>query len=177
MILSLRLLSPLLIAAAFAGSALAAEPEAVVTAQGSGAPPSVTEQIDNYLKTSPAAELPRETASGVTPGSEPRKVHGVVDVSVGSGGYRSAYVASEIPIGKTGAASIAVGETNFGNRFGGSRFAPYASQSLGLGLRFSNTASAPNDCRPRLTGEPGPDLGVEDERPHLCLATEGRPPQ
>jgi hypothetical protein len=104
-------------------------------------------------------------------------VHGVVDVSVGSGGYRSAYVASEIPIGKTGVGSIAVGETNFGNRFGGGRFAPHGSQSLGLGLMFNDTAADPNDCRSRLTGEPGPDLRIEDERPHLCHATEARPPQ
>ena len=170
-----RLPLALIVAMAFAGATAAAEPEAVATAQGAGAPPSVADQIDTYLKTSPAAALPRDAATGVTPGSEPRQVHGMVDVAVGSGGYRSAYVASEIPVGKTGTASIAIGETRFGNRFGGG-FAPYSSQSLGVGLRFNDAALDSSDCRRRQAGEAGPDMrldpGIEGERARPCHAAE-----
>jgi hypothetical protein len=172
----------LLAAIAGAGSALAAESEVVATAPATGAPanapdvaptasatgaaPSVADQIDAYLKTSPAAKLPSEGAAGVTPGDEPRKVHGMVDVSVGTGGYRSAYVRTDIPIGKNGTASIAFGETQFGNRFGnqfagryGGQFAPGVRQSFGLGLRFDDAALDPSSLRCRqAAGEDG--LGV-----------------
>ena len=55
------------------GAARAAEPEAVATAAttgigaptGTGVPSSVADQIDNYLKTSPALALPKDAASGV----------------------------------------------------------------------------------------------------------------
>ncbi|MDB5427361.1 MAG: hypothetical protein JWR47_1933 [Phenylobacterium sp.] len=162
MTLSPRLLPALILAAAFAasGPVLAAEPEAVATAAAAGAPPSVAEQIDNYLKTSPAAALPKDGASGVISGSEePRKVHGVADVSVGTGGYRSAYVRSDFPVGKTGTVSIAVEDTQFGNRFGGrygGQFAPGSRQSFALGLRFDG-ALDPSDCRRRQAGDDGPD--------------------
>jgi len=165
----------LIVAMAFAGAAAAAEPEAMATAQGAGAPPSVADQIDAYLNTSPAAALPRDAASGVTPGSEPRQIHGMVDVAVGTGGYRSAYVASEIPVGKTGTATIAVGETRFGSRFGG-RVAPYSSQSLGLGLSFNDATLDPTDCRRRQAGEAGPgmrlDPRIEGEHLRPCQAAE-----
>jgi hypothetical protein len=112
---------------------------------------SVGEQIDNYLKTSPAAALPKDNALGVTSGDEPRQVHGVVDLAVGSNGYRSAYVASELPIGKTGTATIAVRETQFKGRFGGyggGPFAPQTRQSVGLGLSFSGSSDAADPrCR------------------------------
>lgn len=49
-----------------------------------------------------------------------RQIHGEVGVSVGTGGYRSAYVASVIPIGENGTLGIAIGQTDFG-KFG----APY----------------------------------------------------
>jgi hypothetical protein len=152
-----RLLSALALTVLFAGApALAAEPEAVATAPPSApaaAPaPGDAAQIDDYLKTSPAIALPQEGATGVTPGSEPRKVHGVVDVTVGTGGYRSAYIRSDVPIGKTGTASIAVGETQFGNRFGG-RFGYGGRQSLGLGLRFDDAALGSGDFRCRQAAE------------------------
>nr|MEA2798428.1 hypothetical protein [Phenylobacterium sp.] len=175
-----RMLPALALAAAFAvaGSALAAEPEVVATAAatgappsapevvptaaGTGAPPSVADQIDSYLKTSPAAKLPNDGAAGVTPGSEPRKVHGMVDVSVGTGGYRSAYVQTEVPIGKNATATFAFGETQFGNRFAGrygGQFAPGVRQSFGLGLRFDDAALDPSSLRCRqAAGEDG--LGV-----------------
>src|SRR5437879_7009894 len=156
-----RLLSTLILAAGFvaSGPVLAAEPEAVATAAAAGAPPSVAEQIDNYLKTSPAAALPRDGASGVISGSEePRKVHGVVDVTVGTGGYRSAYVRSDIPVGKSATVSIAVEDTQLGNRFGGhygGQFAPGSRQRFALGLRFDDDALDPSGqrCRQAAGGD------------------------
>jgi hypothetical protein len=173
MTLARRLLPAMALAAVFAvsGSALAAESEIVATAATTSAPPSasvipptaattgaspsVADQIDTYLKTSPAAKLPSDGAAGVTPGSEPRQVHGVVDVSVGTGGYRSAYVRSDIPIGQNGTASISFGETQFGNRFGGrygGQFAPGSRQSFGIGLRFDDAALDPSSLRCRQAG-------------------------
>jgi hypothetical protein len=138
--------------------AWAAEPDAapMATAPAASAPTapiSIGEQIDNYLKTSPAAALPKDSALGVTSGEEPRQVHGVVDIAVGSNGYRSAYVASELPVGKTGTATIAVRETQFKGRFGGygyggGPFAPQTRQSVGLGLSFSGSSDAADPrCR------------------------------
>jgi hypothetical protein len=153
-----RLFPALVLAAAFAasGPVLAADPDAVATASAAGAPPSVADQIDNYLKTSPAAALPKDGASGVTSGSEePRKVHGVMDVTVGTGGYRSAYVRSDIPVGQNGTVSIAVQDTQYGNRYGG-RFAQYGRQSVGLGLRFDG-APDPADCRRRQSWQDAAD--------------------
>jgi hypothetical protein len=190
MILARRLLPALALAAAFAasGSALAAEPEIVATAATTGGspsasevaptaaatagPPSVADQIETYLKTSPAAKLPSDGAAGVTPGSEPRQIHGVVDVSAGTGGYRSAYVRSDIPIGQNGTASISFGETQFGNRFGGrygSQFAPGGRQSFGLGLRFNDAALDPTSLRCRQAG------GVDGFGVHRDPRIDGEP--
>jgi len=165
-----RLLPFAILAAALAAPALAADPEAVATAPAGGAPPTVAQQIDEYLKTSPALALPTEAAAGVAPGAEPRKVHGMLDVSAGTGGYRSAYAASEIPLGKTGTATIAVGETHVGDR--GGRFHPYGGQSLGLGLSFD---ADPNDCRRLQAREAGPpdlslDPRIEGGRRRACPA-------
>jgi hypothetical protein len=168
-----RLVPVLLTIAAFAASGLAqaAEPDpaAAVATQGAAspaapagpsaapqaatapAPLTIGEQIDNYIRTSPAAVLPKDNAAGVVSGDEPRQVHGMVDVAAGSNGYRSTFVASELPIGKTGTATIAVGETQFKGRFGGGyggpgydRFGPQSSQSLALGLSLSG---ADPSCR------------------------------
>ena len=165
------------------GQALAAD-EPVVTADPNT--PSVAAQIDDYLKTSPAIALPKDTASGITPGEEePRKVHGVVDVAVGTHGYRSAYVRSDFPVGKTGTLSIAVEDTQFKGRFGGYGYGyggyggygnqPYRSQNLALGLAFGGAAQdgADGRCRdasglrrhridPMLTGP------MDSDRAYAC---------
>jgi hypothetical protein len=195
----LPLVPALILAAALAagGAARAADPEAMATAPAatSGAPPtapaatapSVADQIDSYLKTSPAVTLPKDGANGVTSGEEPRKVHGVVDVAVGSNGYRSAFVQSDIPVGKTGTLSIAVGETRFNGRvgyggYGGGYGGAYGGlvpgqrQSLALGLRLGEAALDPRDLRCRQAGEDGPDLRddqrFEGARPRPCRTAE-----
>lgn len=148
------------LALAPAGVSQAAEPEAVATAPASepSAPNSTADQIDTYLKTSPALALPKDALGGVVSGDAPRQVHGVVDVSVGSNGYRSAFVASEIPVGKTGTATIAVGETRFNGRGWGAPGyrggGPYNSQNLALGLALGG-ATAPTGLRCRQAVGPG----------------------
>jgi hypothetical protein len=153
-------------ALAAAGVARAAEPDpaptAIAPAAAAPAPLTIGEQIDNYIATSPAAVLPKDNAAGVVTGDEPRQAHGMVDVTVGSGGYRSALVASELPIGKTGTATIAVRETQFKGRYGGpgyggpgyDRFGPQTGQSLALGLSFAG-ASDPTDPHCRQAAEDG----------------------
>ena len=76
------------------------------------APPvarTTAEQIDDYLRSSPALAdgetgpddgLPLDTG-----------VHGEVSVGVGTHGYREVYVRAETPIGTRGRLSVAVGET------------------------------------------------------------------
>jgi hypothetical protein len=182
-----RRLVPLLIAAvlttgaalASAGTSRAAEPEAVATAP---AGPGVADQIDAYLRTSPALALPKDGPAGVTSGEEPRKVHGVVDLAVGSNGYRSAYVRSDLPVGKTGTLSFAVGESRFNGRgyYGGrgGAFGPGDRQSLGLGLSLGGDAAP--DPRCRRAGEEGPDgrpdPRFEGGRARSCPAAEGPSP-
>jgi hypothetical protein len=181
-----RRLLPLLIAAvlttgvalASAGTPRAAEPEAVATAP---AGPGVAEQIDAYLRTSPTLALPKHGPAGVTSGEEPRKVHGVVDLAVGSNGYRSAYVRSELPVGKTGTLSIAVGESRFNGRgyyggYGGAyggRFGAGDQQSLALGLSLGGDAAL--DPRCRRAGEERPDPRFESGRPLACQTAGERP--
>lgn len=160
-----------------AGVAAAAEPEALTTAPATigGTPTSVADQIDMYLKTSPAAALPREPAAGVTATDEPRTVHGMVDVAMGSNGYRSVFVRSDLPIGKSGTVSIAVGETRFDGR---GRFGTATRQSLGLGLAVGGATLDPRDARCRQTGEDGSNVRLgsqlERGRPRSCQAAEAQ---
>lgn len=128
--------------------------EAPTAASAPAAPVSVADQIDQYLKSSRMTDLPTDAAPGVTSGAEERKVHGEVSVAVGSQGYRSAYVRTDLPVGKTGTLSIAVQETRFNGRFG-----PRDYRSVGLGLDLSgaapDAAGLPcqgrwDDHRPRL---------------------------
>jgi hypothetical protein len=195
-----RLVPALILATALcAGASRAAEPEAMATAPaGSQSPTAVptsapaaspapaggiADQIDNYLKTSPALALPKDGAAGVTASDEPRKIHGVVDVAVGTGGYRSAFVESDIPVGKTGTVSIAVGEQHFNGRFA-SRFGGpnvgVTRQSLGLGFYLGDAAPDPRDLRCRQTGEDGSDLRddtrFEGGRSRPCRAGEAQTP-
>lgn len=158
------------------GAAHAAEPAAIATAPAaSDAPTSVADQIDNYLRTSPAAALPKDDASGVTSSAEPRQMHSVIDVAVGSNGYRSAFAASELPLGKTSTVTIAVGETQFKGRFD-SRFAPDGRQALGLGLALG--AGDPESLRCRQAVEEGAaDFDPRFGGVRACRPIDLAPPQ
>jgi len=68
-----------------------------------------------------AAQIDRWIADGAPPTEAPaineaRKIHGEVGVSVGTGGYRSGYVVSTVPLGETGSLTMAISQTEFGDR-------------------------------------------------------------
>lgn len=128
-----------------------------VTAPVASAPgePGVADQIAAYLRDSPVARLPAEdTPQGVTGSGPKRQPHGVVDVAVGSHGYRSVYVRSDLPIGETGTLSIAVGETRggrglgpgYGPEFGGSGFGAGRIDPRGPGCRSRVGIDADRPC-------------------------------
>ncbi len=98
-----------------------------------------------------------------------RQVHGEASVTVGTGGYRSAYVSSLIPLGENGTLGIAVSQTDYGkNGSLGYYGDPYGydgygygrgwgrrggtSQSVGLSLDMTGKnrggASTPEGCAP-----------------------------
>jgi hypothetical protein len=135
--------------AALAGAGGAHAQEAVATAGAAGAPPAATDtaaQVDRFIHKAPPVNLDDGTPDGVTQ-EEPRRIHGEVGASLGTGGYRRAYVMSTIPLGKTGTLGIAVSETRFGRHGGpgwGGGFSPYGDrQSLGLSLALGEAAQSP----------------------------------
>jgi hypothetical protein len=126
-----------LLAALIAAPALAADPDAPVATAQPGAPPASTaDQIDAFIKSSPAREARREddaVADGVVPG-EDRQPHGEVSVAVGTGGYRSVYGRTEMPVGKNGRVSLAFEDTRNGYGYGYGRYGgAYAGGPLGFG--------------------------------------------
>ncbi|MGA0607904.1 hypothetical protein ACO2Q0_18085 [Phenylobacterium sp. VNQ135] len=120
-------------ALSLAGAAQAGEDGPMATAGASGAPPvatadaarvdasapqaparplSTAEQIDAFIKGSPAAAPSPDEMAAIDEGLEPdRQVHGSVEVGVGTHGYRHGRVEAHYPVGKTGQVSIAVGAT------------------------------------------------------------------
>jgi hypothetical protein len=92
--------------------------EAIRTAGAGSAPPSTdataAAQIERWIESSPAAA--EEADAPLDQAAEPRKIHGEVGVAVGTGGYRSGYVVTHIPVGESGSATIAFGKTDFGHR-------------------------------------------------------------
>jgi hypothetical protein len=96
-----------------AGPALAAEP--ANEAATATAPSDVADQIAAYLRDSPVVQLPPGGGARATVELPlDRRPHGVVEVGVGSHGYRSAYVQTEIPLGEDGMLSLAIGERRGG---------------------------------------------------------------
>jgi hypothetical protein len=135
---TLVLLSALLAA----GAARAGEPTAADAPVTSSPPTSVADQIDAFIKASPVPALPQDAAPGATSTADDRKVHGVVELGIGSNGYRHAYIQSDMPLGEHGSLSIAVDDTRFNGRFG-----QFRSQGLGVGLAFGEAARGGGRCR------------------------------
>jgi opacity protein-like surface antigen len=67
-----------------------------------------------------------EGVAGVTARDE-RKIHGEVSVGVGTGGYRSVYVRSDIPVGETGRVSLAFEDTRNARGYGDYPYGSYGS--------------------------------------------------
>jgi len=99
-------------------------------------------------------------ASGV--GSDGRTIHGGAGVSIGTGGYRSGYVYSLIPVGDNGTLGVAFSQTDFGkNNVGYYGYDGYgrgwgrrggSMQSMALSFDMDNADHAasdtPEDCAP-----------------------------
>ncbi|WP_068876403.1 MULTISPECIES: hypothetical protein [unclassified Phenylobacterium] len=117
---------PALFAALLAAPVAAAAPAwaqdadaPVATASQASPPMSTAEQIDAFIKSSPLPDPRRDEAlDGVVAGDD-RKPHGEVGVAVGTGGYRSVYGRTDIPVGKNGRVSLAFQDTRNGYGYGG----------------------------------------------------------
>lgn len=165
--------------AALAAAGAARAEEAVTTAGSAGAPPPVVDtaaQVESFIHKAPPVNLDDGTPDGVTAQEEPRRIHGEVGVSVGTGGYRSGYVTAVMPVGKTGTLAVAVSETKFG-RHGGpgwtGGYAPYGErQALGLSLALGDTVRAP--CRGQGFDPYSPELPLEGERAICRTPPPGR---
>jgi hypothetical protein len=120
---------------------------------------TTSEQIDAYLRAAPTTPWQDAEALDRQEGRPERQIHGQVGVAVGTGGYRSAYVQSDIPVGRNGNLSIFVQQTQggrghgygYGNGYGygydgGYGYGAHSGQSLGLSLDLSGKAR-PADCR------------------------------
>jgi len=150
--------------AALAGGPPASAEAPVTTAATQN---DVAAQIDAYLRSSPATRLEPDGPEGVVSSAQPdRKAHGVVSVSVGTGGYRSIYARSDMPVGKTGTLSVAVedsrGPGRFGRYGGYGGYGGYDGRNLGVALSLgegSQRKGGPDGvCRSsKLDRDRGPD--------------------
>lgn len=121
-----------LAAALIAAPAFAAEPPDAPVATASGSS-SVAEQIDAYLRSSPALEVEDpEDVDGVVPTRPDRRPHGEVGVAVGTGGFRSVYGRADMPLGDSGRVSLAFEDTRYGRAYGRAYDPAYGG---GFGLR------------------------------------------
>lgn len=76
-------------------------------------PMTTQEQVDAWL--APPQAVDPAYRDEDAPNREPRQVHGMVSATIGTGGYRSAYVSTVIPLGETATLGLAVGQTDYGN--------------------------------------------------------------
>lgn len=153
----------LALSALLAASGARAE-EAVATASATPAPAaelSTAAQIEQFIRSTPTPSLEDEGVDGITPGEGKRQVHGEVGIAVGTGGYRSAYAMSLIPIGETGTLAIAVSESR-NARFGGYGYGGYdgyggygAGDRQSIGLSYSSSGAA-TDPETACAGRRGP---------------------
>lgn len=89
-------------------------PQAAAPAVAQPAPPvemTTAQQIDAFLRSSPATAADTDEAVDGVVRRDDRQVHGVVSVGVGTGGYRSVYVQSDMPVGENGRLSLAFEDT------------------------------------------------------------------
>jgi len=168
------------------GAALAQTAPAAPAADSPvAATPSTADQIDAFIKTTPVPDVTKDKASGATSTTDApdRKIHGVVELGIGSGGYRHAYARADMPVGENGQLSIAVDQTRFNDR-GRGRFARYGASPYGAGatsLSFSGAWLADGadhgaPCRPRADGDLSrPDYGLALEPGACRMVDRGAP--
>lgn len=99
-------------------------------------PLTTQEQIAAFITANPAPQID-DDHRGLVPADRDedgkRKIHGSMGVSVGTGGYRSAYATALIPVGETTTVGVAVSQTDFGKR-GGWYADPYYGGGYGYGF-------------------------------------------
>lgn len=141
----------IVLTALIAGPALAAAPvpvEAPMSTASSST--SVADQIDAYLKSSPALEVSDDTPQGVVP-SDDRKLHGEVSIGIGTRGYRSVYARTDLPVGENGRLSIAIEDARFNGRGGfrgGGRRSVGANLALGVDAPVERQRCGQEDMTP-----------------------------
>ena len=131
-------------------SAAWADDEAAPVATADAGPGGFT--LDDQIAAWRAAGEPSATAdlsAQVQPTERDRRPHGVVSVGIGTGGYRSVYGQTDLPVGRTGTLSLAIGDER-GRIFGRDVHA----RSLAIGLSFDG-AAAPA-CPPALAPKDAP---------------------
>ncbi len=135
----------------------AAVPTASATAAkpaGDAKPMTTDEQIRAWLTDAP--RLDRSTVAGGDGDADAdapakRQIHGSAGVSMGSGGYSSAYVSTLIPVGKDGTLGLAYSQTDYGNgKSGRGYWRPRGrSQSVAVSLDMGGQTAKQNDaCAP-----------------------------
>lgn len=84
-------------------------------------PLTTQEQIAAFIAANPnpdVADRPRGLLPADRDADGKRKIHGSMGVSVGTGGYRSAYASALIPVGESTTVGVAVSKTDFGKHGG-----------------------------------------------------------
>lgn len=94
----------------------AAEPAAPTRAAPKAEVLDTAEQIKRWLAESPAATTPEAAYGEGVRLPRDRQIHGEVGVAVGTGGYRSGYITSVMPLGETGTLALTIGQEKNGYR-------------------------------------------------------------
>jgi len=121
-----------ILTAALALASAAHAQEAMSTAGASGSPPTdeTARLIERWLADSPAARAPEDGALTGLVEEPDRKIHGEVGVAIGTGGYRSGYITTVMPVGETGTLALTLGQEKNGFRrygYGPYGYGPYGS--------------------------------------------------
>jgi hypothetical protein len=122
----------------------ASSSEVVATAAGAPAAPTQASdpQLTRWLKQAPPVNgLGDDYQSGVIQTAPDRAMHGEVGLGFGTGGYRDAYAAVTMPVGKTGQLGVAVEDTQYGKPY------KFEQRRLDVNLALGTGAgAAPADC-------------------------------
>ncbi|MFY8208065.1 MAG: hypothetical protein ACOVOE_01820 [Caulobacter sp.] len=100
-------------------------------------PLTTQEQIAAFIAANaPAEDAPRGVLPAERDEDGKRKVHGSMGVSVGTGGYRSAYASALFPVGESATIGVAVSKTDFGKHGGWYGGPGYGAYGPGYGYGY-----------------------------------------
>ncbi|MBI1684856.1 hypothetical protein [Caulobacter hibisci] len=115
----------------------AAEAAPAPAAPAATRPLTTQEQVDAWLKASPVKTVddggPLNLSRADEDGPTKRKIHGSVEVGVGTGGYRHMGVTAFYPVGETGTLGVAVSQTDYGKNGRGGYGYGYGYDGYGYG--------------------------------------------